>query len=68
MRKESMAKKLSDRKVKEFWKEVSVSNNCKTPLPDNIEEANGANEIVDLWKKHFHAIFNCIKNKNRDIQ
>ena len=63
MRKESMAKKLSDKKIKEFWKEVSATNNCKTPLPDNIEEANGANEIVELWQNHFQAIFNCIKSK-----
>ena len=48
MRKESMAKNLSDRKIKEFWKEVSITNNCKTPLPDNIDEANGSKEIVNL--------------------
>jgi hypothetical protein len=65
MRKESMAKNLSDRKIKEFWKEVSITNNCKTPLPDNIDEANGSKEIVDLWKKHFQNIFNCIKSKEK---
>ena len=31
MRKEVLAKKQSDKKIREFWKEVSVTNNCKNP-------------------------------------
>ena len=46
------------KKNTEFWKEISVANNCKTPLPDNIEKANGPTEIAELWKNHFQEIFN----------
>ena len=66
MRKESMAKKLADKKISEFWKEVSTANNCKTPLPNIIDEANGPNEIVNLWKNHFQNIFNCLKTERPD--
>ena len=64
LRKESMAKKLSEKKVTEFWKEVSMANNCKTPLPDDIDGTCGSDEIVKLWKKHFQDIFNCLNAQN----
>ena len=59
-----MAKNLANKKITEFWKEVSKANNHKTPLPDNINEACGSEEITTLWKKHFYEIFNCLKSKN----
>ena len=64
MRKEALARKLNGEKIAEFWKEVSVTNNCRTPLPDNIDKANGPNEIVELWREHFNDIFNCLKPTN----
>ena len=64
MRKEAMAKNLANKKTSEFWKEVSAANNYKTPLPDNINEACGSEEIINLWKKHFYDIFNCLKSNN----
>ena len=67
MQKEALAKKQSDKKIREFWKEVSVTNNCKTPLPDNIENANGPDEIVKLWRKHFQDIFNCLKHNDENL-
>ena len=63
MRKEALARNLSNKKTTEFWKEISVANNCKTPLPDNIEKANGPTEIAELWKNHFQEIFNCLRTK-----
>ena len=48
MRKEALARNLSNKKINEFWKEISVTNNCKTPLPDNIEDANEPKEMVEL--------------------
>ena len=65
MRKEALARNLSNKKINEFWKEISVTNNCKTPLPDNIEDANGPKEIVELWKNHFQEIFNCLRTNLR---
>ena len=63
MRKEAPSRNLSNKKNTEFWKEISFANNCKTPLPDNIEKANGPTEIAELWKNHFQEIFNCLKTK-----
>ena len=45
-----MAKNLANKKITEFWKEVSAANNHKTPLPDTINEACGSEEITTLWK------------------
>ena len=36
LRKESLAKKLSDCNVKEFWKEIRSMNNSNTPLPEVV--------------------------------
>ena len=44
---------------------MQKNNNSKTPLPDHIDEAKGTKEILSLWKKHFHDIFNCIKNEGK---
>ena len=60
-----MAKNLANKKITEFWKEVSKANNHKTPLPDNINEACGSEEITTLWKKYFYEIFNCLKSNNK---
>ena len=63
LRKESMAKNLANKDTVEFWKDIAKSNNCKTPLPDQIDEAKGSDNILKLWKKHFDDIFNCLKSK-----
>ena len=68
MRKEAMAKNLANKDKTEFWKDIAKNNNSKTPLPDHIDEGKGTPEILSLWKKHFHDIFNCIKNENNIIK
>ena len=60
LRKESLAKKLSDLKSNEFWNEIKSINNSKTPLPCSIDNANNPEEILNLWEKHFNNIFNCL--------
>ena len=67
LRKESMAKKFANKRTTEFWKDIAKSNNCKTPLPDHIEEAKGSDNILKLWKEHFHDIFNCVKSSNESV-
>ena len=62
-----MAKKLANKSTTEFWKDIAKSNNCKTPLPDHIEEARGSENILKLWKKHFHDIFNCVKSSKESV-
>ena len=58
-----MAKNLANKDTAEFWKDIAKSNNCRTPLPDQIDEAQGSDNILKLWKKHFYDIFNCLKSK-----
>ena len=60
LRRESLAKKLSNLKPNEFWKEIKSINNSKTALPCSIDNANNPKEITKLWEDHFHKIFNCL--------
>ena len=63
MRSDSMAKKLQNNSVNDFWKEVKYINNCKTSLPSNIDGVCGPAEIAQLWKKKYDELFNCVKSK-----
>ena len=68
IRGESLADKLSDKDVNGFWKEVRKINNAKTPLPNNIDDAVGSNEITEVWKKHFISLFNCLQDNINDVK
>ena len=57
LRRESLAKKLSQLSSNDFWKEISLINNSRAMLPTSIEGATGTEEIAKLWKKHFESIF-----------
>ena len=65
LRKESLAKKLSQLNRNEFWKEISSINNSKMMLPSSIENATGVDEICKLWKRHYESIFNCLRNNEK---
>ena len=65
LRRESLAKKLTNLSSNEFWREISSINNSKIMLPTSIEDATGADEISTLWKNHFKSIFNCLQNFNK---
>ena len=60
LRKESLAKKLSQSTSKDFWSDISSANNSKTPLPSSIDNANSPNEVLQLWENHFQNTFNCL--------
>ena len=60
LRKESLAKKLSNLKSNEFWKEIKLINNSKTSLPCSIDNANSPEDITKFWKDHFDKVFNCL--------
>ena len=66
LRKESLAKKMSKLNSNDFWKEIGVINNSKTPLPCIIEDANGPQEICKLWEKQYKGIFNCLRKNSYD--
>lgn len=64
LRKESLAKKLCDRDQREFWKEIRLMNNSKTPLPMSIDGLSGEKDIADLWMRHYQKLFNCVVPRN----
>ena len=61
MRADSLARKMQSLNSKDFWKEVSSINSSKTPLPTNINGTTGQDKIVELWRKHYHDLFNCLQ-------
>ena len=66
LRREALAKKLGNSNKDEFWKEIQSLNKCNTPLPDTINNVTGAQNILELWRKHFFDLFNCLQRQNID--
>ena len=63
----SMAKKMQESDVYEFWKEVKVSNNSKIALPSCIDGISGDENIAELWGTHFRGIFNCVVSAEFEV-
>ncbi len=57
-----MARKLQTNNVYEFWKEVKVDNNSKMPVSYSIDGITEPENIVELWRRHYENIFNCVKS------
>ena len=53
LRREALAKKLGNSNKDEFWKEIQFLNKFNTLLPDTINNVIGAENILELWRKHF---------------
>ena len=62
LRQDSLAKKLSQSRPDDFWKEIRQVNNCNIPLPNSIEDVTGIDGINELWRSHFKQLFNCIRD------
>ena len=62
MRADSLARKMQKHDSNDFWKEVRIMNNCKIPLPTNIDGITGLDKIAELWRKHYNDLFNCLKS------
>ena len=62
LRKDALANKLAQGKPGEFWKDVRLMNNCRTPLPCSIDGVSGDANIAGIWKEHFEQLFNCIND------
>ena len=52
-----MASNLLEKNTNEFWKDVNVKNKCKTPLPQTVEGVTGMEEVAEMWRGHFSAVF-----------
>ena len=65
LRKEALAKKLTDVNPKAFWSEINNMNNCKTTLPTSIGGGvSGGVQIVECWRTHFSQLLNCVSNSS----
>ena len=67
LRANAMARKLQQKDVLDFWKEVKIINNSKIPLPSNIDGVTGSANIAELWKKHYKDLFNCVKSDDFSV-
>ena len=58
-----MADYLLKNNITNFWKEVKTLNRSKTAIPCNIEGVTVAEDIADLWRQRYAALFNYIKSE-----
>ena len=68
LRREAIAKKISDSDPRKFWGEISKINSSKVPLPTSIEGTTGSSNILKLWKNHYRSLFNCLNNNLYNIE
>lgn len=60
LRSNTLARKLQNKCVNDFWKEVKRMSNSKTPLPANIDGTSRSEKITQMWQKHYCELFNCV--------
>ena len=57
LRKDALANKLAQGKPDEFWKDVRLMNNCRTPLPCSIDGVSGDANIAGYGRS---TLSNCL--------
>jgi len=67
LRADSLVRKLLQNDVQDFWKEIQVMNAVKLPLPFSVEGVTGPDNVVELWRKHYSDLFNCVGTKKFSI-
>uniref|UniRef100_A0A8C6PWR0 Reverse transcriptase domain-containing protein n=1 Tax=Nothobranchius furzeri TaxID=105023 RepID=A0A8C6PWR0_NOTFU len=67
MRANSLANKLKNNDVSEFWKELKRSCISKQLLPASINGVSGDKNIVEAWRNHFSRIFNCVNSERFNL-
>ncbi len=58
LRADSMAMKLLNHIISDFWKEVRTLNSCRVSLPCTLDGVSGAENIAELWRQHYSSLFN----------
>lgn len=48
--------------VNDFWNEVKIMNHSKIPLSSSMEGVSGSVNIMELWRRHYMELFNCVKS------
>ena len=54
---DKLATSYDDNNFYEFWKNVKSTKQTSSPTTTVIENANGDNQICDMWKTHYENIF-----------
>ena len=64
MRRESLANKFANtRNQKEFWEELRKNDKNSVALPNVIDDIQGTDNIVQMWKSHYDSLFNCSNDR-----
>lgn len=66
LRREALAKKMTENTSSNFWKEIKSINNTNTPLPTVIDGNSGSDKILELWRSHFYDLFNYANREKYD--
>ena len=67
LRRDALANKLLHFTPDKFWEEIRLMNCAKATLPCSVDGVSGANNIVEMWRKHFQDLFNCLSNNGNDV-
>ena len=58
---DNLAKVFLHSSPQSFWKEIRKINCARSSLPSSIEGMSTEDEILELWRKHYSELFNCIQ-------
>jgi hypothetical protein len=67
LREEALARSLSQKDCKGFWKQISAMSSAKTPLPTSIDGHTGESAIASMWRSHFHGIMTAVKRDDHRV-
>ena len=62
LKEEALARSLSQRDFKGFWKQIAADNNARIPLPTSIDGHTGEAAIAEMWRSHFRDIMNSVSS------
>ncbi len=47
---------------------MRLINNSSTPLPTNIDQVVGVDKVIEIWRKHYFDLFNCIRSNLNNLK
>ena len=65
LRAEALASKLTDANMKEYWSDIRKAKPRPCKLTNNLDGVSGEENIVNLWRRKYERLFNCIDPTNR---
>ncbi len=57
---ESLARKLQNNNINDFWREVKLINSSDSPMPNNTDGVGRDDKIVELWRKLYMELREAI--------